>query len=705
MGCGASTAARTEVDAGPAPAHEEGSASTGAGRAPDVVETVLNVLAVAGELVVAAGEANQLVCAVLQIVRVVQKRYLAVLTNRDSSEVLARRMELACPSLMALQEHLGTRDTVPAGMMDTLRAVHDACKLAHDLIEGWAARGAGFFGTLKQGLSANTFGAQFAEAARVLDVSLAQLERDATLHTHITVDKISAQLAALAARDADATKADHAALARDVAEQVNAAGAAALPGLLAEVGLTPEALAQMVQDKVGVKLEGLSTQMEAVLTGQSELAHAVHAGEANLSAQLAELKALLEGGKTHGDDAAAEAAAARIAQLQAEVERAQMYAREHAAALARAAAAGGLRSQPSRRPDAFAVSASADGTARVWRLADGVCIHTLANSDTSKDGETAPEEKKGGFLGRIGALVSEADKFIDDVKGVWAALADVGGGRVATGGRDGAVRVWDASSGEQVGRIQTGANVRCMAALWGGRLAVGHFDVNRHDVTVWRLDGGERVTALAGHTREVRALAVVGGDGGGGERLLASGSEDKSIRLWAVDLGTGGAGACVGVLTGHTGYVEALTHLGGGLLLSGGRDGALRVWDAGARACLGVQEDAHGDNKPVLAACGLPGGAGRAVSGGERKRVVQWQWHGAGWGADAGPPLQGHTNWVRCLAPASADGRWLLSASDDDTVRLWDTAAQMSSGAAAVFKGHTHRVYAVVALGVVPLPE
>ena len=49
--------------------------------------------------------------------------------------------------------------------------------------------------------------------------------------------------------------------------------------------------------------------------------------------------------------------------------------------------------------------------------------------------------------------------------------------------------------------------------------------------------------------------------------------------------------------------------------------------------------------------------------------------------------LRGHSDWVRSVSP-SFDGRWLLSAGNDQVARLWDASGQ--GDVKATFLGHDH---------------
>jgi cytochrome c len=155
---------------------------------------------------------------------------------------------------------------------------------------------------------------------------------------------------------------------------------------------------------------------------------------------------------------------------------------------------------------------------------------------------------------------------------------------------------------------------------------------------------------LRGHGGPVRALAV-SQDG----KTAMSGSFDQSAILWDLD-----RGAALQVLRFHDGAVNALAALPDGRFVTGGEDGRLAVWRAGASAPAQVFE-AH--KAPI---------AGLAVSpAGES--VASASWDGAvritSLADGRARVLQGHQGNVNAVA-FLPDGR-LASAGYDATLRLW----------------------------------
>jgi hypothetical protein len=115
-----------------------------------------------------------------------------------------------------------------------------------------------------------------------------------------------------------------------------------------------------------------------------------------------------------------------------------------------------------------------------------------------------------------------------------------------------------------------GGRVEALAVLFDDRLASGGDD---RTIRLWDPARGAETARLASHGGWVLALAVLP-DG-----RLASGSFDRTIRLWAP-----ASGAETARLAGHGGWVLALAVLPDGRLASGGDDRTIRLWDPASGA-------------------------------------------------------------------------------------------------------------------------
>jgi WD40 repeat protein len=148
------------------------------------------------------------------------------------------------------------------------------------------------------------------------------------------------------------------------------------------------------------------------------------------------------------------------------------------------------------------------------------------------------------------------------------------GGLVASGGRDNAVLIWEATTGElKLTLSGHESEVESLAfGSLGERLVLASGSQDQ-TVRLWDPDTGEILRIFEGHEGAVTSLAF-SPDG----RLLASGSWDDSIRLWEAS-----TGKLLYILEGHTGAVEGIAFSPDGkMLASGSSDGTIRMWDVTA---------------------------------------------------------------------------------------------------------------------------
>jgi WD40 repeat protein/Tfp pilus assembly protein PilF/uncharacterized caspase-like protein len=105
------------------------------------------------------------------------------------------------------------------------------------------------------------------------------------------------------------------------------------------------------------------------------------------------------------------------------------------------------------------------------------------------------------------------------------------GERVITGGEDGAARLWNASTGAEIVRLQGGSGACLCAAVCQRvrRLLTGGED---GAIRCWDLDTGRALGEMRGHSGDILCLAVAKD-----EDHVLSGGADGTLRLWSLKEG------------------------------------------------------------------------------------------------------------------------------------------------------------------------
>ncbi|MDI3286910.1 CHAT domain-containing protein [Polyangium sp. 15x6] len=253
-----------------------------------------------------------------------------------------------------------------------------------------------------------------------------------------------------------------------------------------------------------------------------------------------------------------------------------------------------------------------------------------------------------------------------------SAVFDAQGRRVLTSSTNGVAKIWDVSGPAPRVLSELRGKTR---GLWtaafspdGTRVATATVE---GAIEMWDLSavtGPVLETSLTGHTRVVSWIEF----DPSGEKLVSS-SWDRTACIWDVRRGTR---AC---LEGHTGPVmSAAFSPDGKVVVTASTDGTARIWDVATR-------------KEMVALRGHLGPLNQAVFHPKSSRVVAtasddntvrfWTKEDVGPGARAAgvasytelADLDGHEADVTTVA-FSPDGERLLTASWDETARIWDLA-------------------------------
>ncbi|KAK3315358.1 nuclear distribution protein nudF [Apodospora peruviana] len=257
---------------------------------------------------------------------------------------------------------------------------------------------------------------------------------------------------------------------------------------------------------------------------------------------------------------------------------------------------------------------------------------------------------------------------------------------LATGSDDCTIKIWDWDAGELERTVK--GHTRAVSDVdYGGPrgntlLASCSADLS---IKLWDpVDDYKNVRTLLGHDHSVSAVRFIPAS----TNLLVSASRDMTLRIWDVS-----TGFCVRTHRGHTAWVrDVFPSSDGRYLLSAGDDMTVRLWDMSAVAtrtessklsllghehyiecCALAPPTTYQYLAPMAGLKKVPPARSSAefmATGSRDKTIRLWSARGT-----CVMTLVGHDNWVRALV-FHPGGKYLLSASDDKTVRCWDLSQE-----------------------------
>lgn len=288
--------------------------------------------------------------------------------------------------------------------------------------------------------------------------------------------------------------------------------------------------------------------------------------------------------------------------------------------------------------------------------------------------------------------------------------------RMVSGSGDLTAKIWDCDTHTPFRTLSGHSNwvLTVEYSPDGKYIATGSMD---DTVKIWHADTGELYGTLAGHSKWItsigwKPLHLVTGDA----LMLATGSKDGTVKIWNVS-----TRACVATLSGHKLSVSCVKWGGFNQIYSTSHDKTIMVWDPETlQSTKTLKSHAHWINhcslstdylirkgpydhnetenkriaklplaeKVQLARKKFTVTEERMVTGSDDFTMFLWS------PLKQNKPvarMHGHQKLVNHVA-FSPDGRHIVSASFDNSIKLWDG---VSGTFVSTFRGHVGPVYQV----------
>ncbi|XP_067158994.1 WD repeat-containing protein 88 [Apteryx mantelli] len=276
--------------------------------------------------------------------------------------------------------------------------------------------------------------------------------------------------------------------------------------------------------------------------------------------------------------------------------------------------------------DTKILSCSYDRTVKLWDVAKGFPIQVF------EEEHTAP--------------ISECNLSPDDKRVISS--------------YDNTVKAWDMETGKMLWTIEHEGIVTSCNISWDGKYVVSGSD-RENAIHIIDAASATVVAHVQGHHKSTITRCCFDPD----NRRVTSVSYDKTIKLW--DMIT--RSTSITIKEGHTNAISDCCFTSDGhYLCTASWDKTLKIWDikTGEFRCHGPISWNQGREGSV-SSCVFSQDASLVVSGTYDKTIAIWD-------TDAGCKklsLKGHRDWVTDVA-ISKNKKWILSASKDSTLRLWN---------------------------------